>query len=181
MVAVCRHLGWNVRGYRDEKHPVQQWIKAIVSEFCGVPERDLGVGGDGCGAPTFAMPLRSLATGYARLATGKGLTEDVGVAARRARDAMRSEPYLISGTGGFDTYVMEAGDLIAKSGADGVWAAGSESGFGIAIKMTDGAQRAVAPLAANLLDRLGERSGMEIPPIRDLHGAVVGEIVVLKA
>ncbi|MGI8650946.1 MAG: asparaginase [Rubrobacter sp.] len=180
MLAVCRHLGWDAKGYRDQHHPLQGWIKAIISEVCDTPEREMPTAGDGCGAPAFALPLRSLATGFARLATGDGLPEDVGLAAKRIRDAMRAEPHLVAGTGNTDTRVMETSNLVAKRGADGVWTAGSESGWGLALKVTDGAERAVAPLVKDVLARLDESPGIEVPPVRDLHGHAVGEMVVLK-
>ncbi|AHY46316.1 L-asparaginase II [Rubrobacter radiotolerans] len=183
MLVVCRHLGWRTEGYLERDHPLQEWIRALVAELCDISEKVLGFGTDGCGAPTYALPLRGLATGYARLATGKGVSPDVGRAATRLGDAMRREPYLVAGSGNLDTRVMQEarGSLVAKRGAEAVWAAGSETGRGLAIKVSDGSERAVAPVALALLGRLGQGTDIEVPPVRDLLGRAVGELVYLGA
>ncbi|WP_276129844.1 asparaginase [Rubrobacter indicoceani] len=181
MLAVCRHLGWKRAGYRRPEHPVQRWTRAIISGVSGASEQKIRVGLDGCGAPAFALPLRSLATSYARLATGSELPVDVGTALRRLRDAMQNRPYLVAGASNIDTTVMESSDLVAKRGADGVWCAGSgaDGGWGLALKVSDGADRAVAPAAKALLESLGESPRLPLPPVTDLHGETAGEMVRL--
>jgi L-asparaginase II len=86
---------------------------------------------------------------------------------------------MVAGTGRFDTEVMGATDLVCKSGAEGVFAAGSAGGWGLAIKVSDGGGRAVRPAALAALGRRGvEGSGDGSPDgvKRDLHGEAVGEI-----
>ncbi len=179
MVVVCAHEGWDVGTYREPGHPLQVWIRALLAESCGMASEELVPGGDGCGAPAFAMPLKALATGFARLATGENLPDDMAEAATRLRDAMRSHPFTVSGTGGFDTEVMENTDLVAKGGADGVWAAGSGEGWGLAVKISDGAGRAVRPAAVAALRRKGIEFGGGSFPVCDLHGKEVGEMAPL--
>lgn len=180
MVAVCVHEGWDVGSYRKPEHPLQRWILSLIATACGVKEERIIVGGDGCGAPAFAMPLKSLATGFARLATGESLPDEIAAASLRLRDAMRNNPFMVSGTGGFDTRVMEKTDLVAKSGADGVWAAGRKEGWSIALKVSDGASRAVRPVVASVLKRRGIEVESSSPPVvRDLHGEEVGEMELL--
>lgn len=176
MLAVCVHEGWSTKGYRNPDHPLQRRVLEVLAVVCGVEPERTPVGGDGCGAPAFAMPVRSLATGFARLATGEGLPEEVAEAAIRVRDAMRGHPFMVSGTGRFDTDVMEKTDLVAKGGADGVWACGSEEGWGIALKISDGASRAVPPAASFVLGRRGVGEVGGSFPVRDLHGEEVGEM-----
>ncbi|MBA2376164.1 MAG: asparaginase [Rubrobacter sp.] len=142
MVAVCAHEGWDAGAYREPGHPLQVWIRSLLAKACGLSPEELIPGGDGCGAPAFAMPMKNFSTAFARLAMGENLPEDVARAAFRLRVAMRSHPFMVSGTGGFDTEVMENTDLVAKGGAGGVWAAGSGEGWGMAVKISDGAGRA---------------------------------------
>jgi L-asparaginase II len=124
------------------------------------------------------MPLKNLAVGFARLATGENLPDGLAGAARRIRGAMREHPYMVAGTGRLDTALMQATDLMAKSGAEGVFAAASPEGWGLALKISDGALRAVRPAA---LASLARRS-VEVPEIlepltvEDLHGVPVGRI-----
>jgi L-asparaginase II len=180
MLAVCVHAGWNLAGYRDPEGPIQKLIRDMVAKVCGVVSEDIRLAGDGCGVPVFAVPLENLALGFARLAAGghEDFPDDLNAAMRRVRAAMRAHPYMVAGTGRFDTTLMEATDLVAKSGAEGVFACGSPAGWGLALKASDGAGRAVAPAALAAL----VRRGVEVPPemarfpVNDLRGETVGEI-----
>jgi L-asparaginase II len=176
MLAVCAHEGWDTEGYRNPSHPLQLWILEIVARVCGLKTDEILLGGDGCGVPSFGTPLRSLATGFARLATGVR-PDDLAEAAAKVRRAMRDHPYMVAGTERFDTAVMRGTGLVCKSGAEIVFGAGSPDGWGLALKISDGGVRALRPAALAALSR----RGVEVPdepessPVRDLHGEVVGE------
>ena len=181
MLAVCVHEGWETGSYRDPDHPLQRWILEIIARFCGLEREEILSGGDGCGVPAFGMPLENLATGFARLATGENLPDDLTEAAGRVRRVMREHPYMVAGTGRFDTAVMSSTGLVSKSGAEAVFCAGSPEGWGLALKISDGAGRALRPAALTIL----ARRGVDVPgepetrPVRDLHGETVGRIVPL--
>ena len=176
MLAVCAHERYATGGYRDPGHPLQRRVLALLCEVCGLDEDEVLISGDNCGVPAFAVPLRSLATGFARISTGEGLSDELAGAALRIRDAMLDHPFLVAGTERLDTELMEATALLVKSGAEAVLAVGSPEGWGMALKVSDGAGRAVRPAAlAALLGR-----GVEVPfgdlEGRGLHGEVVGAI-----
>ncbi len=180
MLALCVYEGWSPKDYRKPEHPAQRQILEVVSEVCGPSVDDILLGGDGCGVPSFAMPLRSLATGFARLAKGEKLPADLAEACGRIRRCMRENPHLVSGTGRFDTSLMESTDLLVKGGAEGVFACGSPEGWGIALKVTDGASRAVRPAVLSMLHRRGVSLSEKIESkLLDLHGEVVGEVFPL--
>ena len=177
MLAVCAHEGLDTGGYRNPGHPLQRRILELVAEVCGLGEDEALVAGDDCGVPAFALPLKNLATGFARLATGEEISDEIAGAAMRLGRAMREDPFMVAGTGRFDTGVMGATDLVCKGGAEGVFAAGSAGGWGLAIKVSDGGGRAVRPAAVAALGRQGvEIVTNEAEPRRDLHGGAVGEI-----
>ncbi|MDP8901545.1 MAG: asparaginase [Actinomycetota bacterium] len=177
MLAVCAHEGLATGGYRNPGHPLQRRILELVVRVCALRDDEPLVAGDDCGVPTFALPLKGLATGFARLATGEELPDEVAGAAARLGRAMRAHPFLVAGTGRFDTEVMGGTDLVCKSGAEGVFAAGSAEGWGLAVKVSDGGGRAVRPAAVAALGRRGvEVPGDGASPKHDLHGPVVGEI-----
>jgi L-asparaginase II len=179
MLAVCAHEGLDIGGYRRPDHPLQRRILEILIQVCGLREDEVLVAGDDCGVPTFALPLRNLATGFARFATGEGLSEEMAGAAERLRRAMRAEPFLVAGTGRLDTEVMGRTDLVCKSGAEALFAAASREGWGLALKVSDGGGGAVRPAALAALGRR-EVDVLGDEPIdvqkRDLHGELVGEI-----
>ena len=179
MLAVCAHEGWETDSYRNPDHPLQRWILEIVCRFCGLKSDEIVLGGDGCGVPAFGMPLRNLATGFARLATGDNLPVELAEAAEKVRRAMREHPFMVAGTERFDTLVMGGTDLVSKSGAEAVYGAGSPEGWGLALKISDGRERALRPAALTIL----ARRGVEVPgaspsrTVRDLHGEAVGTVV----
>jgi L-asparaginase II len=134
------------------------------------------VAGDNCGVPAFALPLRSFATGLARLATGNGLPDELAHAALRVRVAMREHPFMVAGTGRFDTELMESTDLLVKGGAEAVLAVASQEGWGMALKISDGAVRAARPAALAALGGMGVEVPEAVSDVRSLHGEKVGEI-----
>jgi L-asparaginase II len=94
-----------------------------------------------CCRDSFAIPLRQLAHGFARIATGVGLSPGHAQAAKRLRQAVANAPYFVAGSGRFDTRVMERlGERVfCKVGAEGVYCAAlPEAGLGVAIKLDDG-------------------------------------------
>ena len=98
-------------------------------------------------APTAArsrptrIPLRQLALAFARFGTGVGLRAGQARAARRLRAAVAAAPFMVAGTGRFDTRVMQRlGERVfCKVGAEGMYCAAlPERGLGVAIKIDDG-------------------------------------------
>ncbi len=180
MLALCAYEGWNLRRYRNPGHPLQRTILKTVAEVCALEPDEVLLGGDGCGVPAFAMPLRNLSTGFARLATGEHLTDELAEGCRRIREAILANPYTVAGTGRFDTQLMRDTTLVVKSGAEGVFACGSGGsgeGWGMAVKVSDGAGRAMRPIVHATLSRRGvQASDPGSAVVRDLHGEAVGRI-----
>ena len=166
MLATCAANGWDLATYRDPDHPLQQVVRRTVAELTGGPVAATAV--DGCGAPLFATSLRGLARAFAALATS------------RVADAMRAHPDLVGGAGRDVTAVMRAvPGLVAKDGAEGVYAAALPDGRAAVVKVEDGAGRARGPLLAHALERLGVQPGLTVS-LRDVpvlgHGRPVGEV-----
>lgn len=170
MLTTAVHLGEPTAGYIGREHPVQRRVAAAMAEICGATLADFGV--DGCGIPTFALPLRGLALGMARLPERP--------AGRRIVQAMIAEPYMVAGQGRACTELMQAaGDAVAlKTGAEGVYmAALPAKGLGLALKARDGAGRAAEVAVAELLTRLGALpGGFSRRPLRNVRGLAVGEL-----
>ena len=129
------------RGYIQPDHPVMREVSAALQATTGYDLTHAARGVDGCSIPTYAIPLRHLALAFARLGTGAGLSPDHVRAARRLRHAVARAPFMVAGTGRFDTRIMERlGERVfCKVGAEGVFCAAlPERGLGVAIKMDDG-------------------------------------------
>ena len=175
--------GWPVEGYEAAGHPVQRHVKAALEDVCGVRLDDAEAGVDGCSIPAYALPLASLARGFARLATGRGLAPKRAQAARRLLDAMAAHPFHVAGTGRFDTRAMGllAGRAVAKTGAEGVYCAAiPQAGLGIALKIDDGATRAaevaVATLLARFVETPPEFDALRRPVLTNWRGMQVGAL-----
>jgi L-asparaginase II len=130
-----------VRGYVGAEHPVMREVTAALQVATGYDLTNTPRGTDGCSIPTYAVPLRHLAHAFARVGTGLGLSDDHATAAKRLRAAVAKAPFMVAGTGRFDTRVMERlGERVfCKVGAEGVFCAALPSlGLGVAIKIDDG-------------------------------------------
>jgi L-asparaginase II len=148
MLRTCLVNGWPVSGYLAPSHPLQRALAATVSELSGEPIATTGV--DGCGAPLFAISLTGLATAFARIARATTGPES------RVAEAMRTHPELVAGDGRSATRLMQGiGGLIAKDGAEGVFAAALPDGGAVACKIVDGSSRAADRVVVQGLRRLG--------------------------
>lgn len=190
-LAWCRLHGQPMAGYVDPGHPLQHAIRTALADALHVADHALPRGIDGCSAPNYALPLAQLAHLYARLAQGERDAK-LGAAFGMLFDAMTARPDLVSGEGRTDLAWMNAGagDWVAKIGADAVQAIGIRSeGIGIAVKIADGASRALHTATYSVLDQLGlldatrrallERFGE--PGIRNARGILAGTIRPLFA
>jgi L-asparaginase II len=182
MLLACVRSSWDRSTYLRPSHPLQRRVHKAVLAAADLDEVDVGV--DGCGVPVHGMPLRSMATLFARLSRPERLNALEPFAAR-ATEAMLVEPYLVGGRGRLDTDVMRTtGDVVAKEGAEAlVCAAVLPSGLGIAIKVADGGWRATAPALLKVLtdvDALASEDQEALdqhahPPVKG-GGRVVGEM-----
>jgi L-asparaginase II len=157
MLAFCVQCGHSKADYLAYDHPLQQAIRRAVACFTGVAEERLVAGIDGCSAPNYAVPLASLATAFARLASAE-VDADYGLAPRTLANAMIAHPEMVSGEHRSDLALMQAGrgDWVTKIGAEGVQAVGIRSqGIGIAIKVADGQKRGLYPAVVAVLEALG--------------------------
>jgi L-asparaginase II len=156
MLALARRLGVDPHGYTAREHQVQRTIARTISEICGIDVDELPCGIDGCSVPTWAIPLRKLALGFARFGSGEGVSEARKAASRRIIAAVRAHPFMVAGTDRFCTRLMErVPRAFVKTGAEGVFcAAVPHAGLGLALKCDDGAHRASETLMAALLASL---------------------------
>lgn len=186
-LCTCVHSGIAHRGYVKAGHELQEMVRdamqSVTGAIHGADERAT----DGCSIPTYAVPLRSFALGFARMATTNGFGPERAKAAKRLLAACMAEPFFVAGTGREDVALMEAapGRIFAKGGAEGVHCAAiPELGLGIALKCDDGAHRAseamIAAVLAKLL-RADEALAAKLielanAPIQSRIGAKVGSL-----
>jgi L-asparaginase II len=177
MLATCVLNGWDPAAYRHPEHPLQRVITETIVEMSGEPVVAVTV--DRCGAPHHAYAIAGLARAFGRIAAAPD-----GTAEARVTTAIRAEPLYLGGTRRDVTQlVREAPGLIAKDGAESVYAVGLADGRGVAVKIADGYPRAKAVVLAAVLRRLGvDAAGalddLSFAPVLG-HGDPVGGIVAV--
>lgn len=187
MLSVARALGVDTHDYVTRNHPVQVAVRRAIETVVGGQLSEDRCGTDGCSIPTWAAPLSGFAQGFARMATGERLPDDLARAAHRIFDAATSHPLLVAGTGHLDTLVMEAfgGRVMQKGGAEGVQCGAiRDKGWGYALKIDDGNMLASQTLVANLLLQFADpdeaqRAVLEKfarQTIKNVRGLDVGEM-----
>jgi L-asparaginase II len=176
-LARCVAERWRLHDYLDAAHPLQLSMRAEVVGATGADATGDAV--DGCGMRTFALPLWRLALAFGRLAAGELGPEGDDIAR-----AMRAHPTLIAYDGAIDTELMAGEEgVVAKIGAEGLLCVGLADGRGLALKVLDGAQRAVDPAAVwaaravlGLRADTPELAALDAPPILNSRGEVVGRL-----
>ena len=140
--------GADTATYLDPAHPVQRAIEDALADLVG--ETPQGPAVDGCGAPLWALSLTGLARSFGRLAASADPVE------RRVADAIRAHPAYVSGTRRDERALHEGlPGVVAKAGAESVYAVGLPDGRGVALKIDDGSTRGRAVAMAGVLLRLG--------------------------
>ncbi len=186
-LCACCHSGIDHRGYSGAGHWLQKQVRDAMEALTGAAHDEAHCGIDGCSIPTYAVPLGSLAHGFARMATGNGLAPERAKAAKRLFAACMAEPFFVAGTERADTRLMgiAPGRIFVKVGAEGVYcAAVPELGLGIALKCDDGAVRAAEVMIAAVLadlfrddhdiaKKLQEQAN---PTMKNWNGMTVGSL-----
>ncbi len=165
MVATCLGNGWPTEGYLDPDHPLQRALTDRITALAGEVTH---IGIDGCGAPAHVLSLVGLCRGFSTLAGEQG----------PVWSAMTTHPDLIAGDRRDATRLMRlVPGLMAKDGAEGVFAAALPDGRAAAVKIADGAARAAGIVLAAALRTVGvdvDPSELGQPILG--HGEPVGRV-----
>jgi len=182
MLTLAKMLGHPLENYRAPDHPIQQIIRKTVTEMCGLAADEMAVAIDGCGAPIFGMPLRNMATAYARLANPGDLPWARAEACVEITASMQAHPEMV---GGPDWSALTGDKIVAKSGASGCYCAGVlAKNAGFAMKIDDGSAVASLPACFEMLKRHSYVTEEEHRRFLDQHslevrnraGELVGEL-----
>ena len=166
--------GWPIDAtYLETDHPLQQAITATIDDVAGEPHSHIGV--DGCGSPAHVISLLGLARAFRAIAVG-----DAGIAGNSVYECMTMHPDMVGGDDRDVTkFMRNVPGLMAKDGADGVFAAALPDGRAVALKIADGGNRARPPVMLAALRALGvDTSAVEPLVVESIlgHGRRVGEV-----
>lgn len=157
MAATCAINGWSVQGYLDPSHPLQQLVARTVKDLTG--EEAAAVSTDGCGTPLFALTLTGMARAFGRIARAAA-NDDGALDSTNAEAAvglaMQRHPHMVAGEARDVTELMrQLPGAVAKDGFEGVQLVGLADGSAVAVKISDGGDRARMPATVRLLEALG--------------------------
>lgn len=182
MLAYAKMLGLPIKDYLNPHHPIQKDILQTFAEICALAQDQIAIGIYGCSAPIFSIPLYNAALAYARLCDpvrGNVTPEPRIQACHTIIQAMTAHPVMVSGSGHFDTSLMEItrGHIISKGGAEGYQGMGLIPGalgadspaLGIALKIADGntKSRARCAVSIEVLRQLGALSEDELDALAE--------------
>ncbi len=174
MLATCVEAGWPTETYLEPSHPLQLRIRETIADLTGDEPEVQTV--DGCGAPLFSCTLAGLARAFGRIASS---SDPVLVTVARS---MNRHSEMVGGEGRDVTRLMAAlPGVVAKDGAEGVYAVGLPDGRGVALKVLDGSQRPRPVVMSAVLARIGVVHPVldEIGHVPVLgHGRPVGTVEV---
>jgi L-asparaginase II len=182
MLALSKVLDTPADNYLDNDHPVQKMIFEKIKLYSEKNKVPIAV--DGCGAPTFFLPLKNIAIMYRKLMDGSDPY------LQKISHIMCLHPELIGGRDNFDTDFISAlgGKAISKFGAEGVRGIGVQTqegnSVGIAIKVLSGKKTASASMAIAIIkhlklineESLEKLSDYYIPAVKNHIGTEVGKI-----
>lgn len=179
-LTACLGEGWPTLGYTSYDHPLQAKVREYLGEFFGqnMDARPWGI--DGCGIPTYSLPLKSVALAMARIAESKKLGSQIHEAVGALNGAIAARPELIGGSESFSSKVVahSEGRVFAKMGAEGVYGVWiPRDGLGIAVKCEDGATRGAEVALASILGELGHPLSFFQSDIQRWSGEIVGQLV----
>jgi L-asparaginase II len=186
-LCVACAMGVDHADYWRPEHPVQRHVRAVIEDLTGGVLAQDAFAIDGCSVPTWAVPLKNLARGFAKFGSGHGLAPARAKAAARLRRACAEKPWFVAGTGRFCTEIMQlfGQRVFVKTGAEGVYCGAlPELGLGIAVKCDDGAARAAQAIMAAVIARFlplddATRAAFEPhshPSLHNWNGIEVGAI-----
>jgi L-asparaginase II len=191
-LCLARAIGVDLADYWRPEHPVQRAVRGVLEDFTGAALGEAYCAIDGCSVPTWAVPLRNLAHGFAKFGIGRGVSAERSRGAARLRQACAAAPWFVAGTGRFCTEIMQlvGQRVFVKTGAEGVYCAAlPQQELGIAIKCDDGSSRAAQAIMAAVIARFlplaaSERAALErfVSPVqRNWNGFEIGQIRITDA
>jgi L-asparaginase II len=180
MLSTCVFKNWPL-DYEHYNHPLQIEIRKKLTQWSNYDFETTDWATDGCGIPTYFIPLHVLATLCEELIEPKKMNYQF---VDLFWKSILAHPEMISGTDGICTKILKIteGNVFAKVGAEGVYiAVDKKRKISISLKVEDGASRASEYAVCKLLYHTGsltEDQFKMLQPgiIKNWEGKSVGHI-----
>jgi len=180
MLLMCKLFGFSMNNYTSMTDDLQIFLFDYLSNIFDYKLEKVAI--DGCGLPIPYLDSKSVVDTAHKLGKGEGGESNTWM---RILNSMKENPYLVGGTGRFDSILMDESNkqLVAKEGAEGVIFLQSDNDTTI-IKSMDGSRRGVDLLAAHILRKQGLVGEFEFQEEKEIlynrQGQLVGRIKISK-
>ena len=180
MLLMCKFFGFSTDMYFDKNHKLQKLIFEYLSDILNTKIDDIAI--DGCSVPIPYLNSKVIVDSANKLAKGNGNNS---LAWNKITHAMKMNPYLVAGTGRFDSILMDKshGNLMAKVGAEGVIFLQSDEQT-IIMKALDGGRRGVDLLASHFVKESNLITDYEFEIEKEViynkQNELVGHIEIIK-
>ena len=154
MLLLCKLQNISIENYWEYDHPIQQLLINAISKIINIDAKDLSIGVDGCGVPTYNIELIQLAHAYYALSdpTNSPFCEYLELVGK----SMMAEPFMVGGSDRLDSDLMQHEPVIAKVGSEGIYCVSiPDKKMSIAIKIESGSEEAACCAAVEMLKKLG--------------------------
>ncbi|MDX1921268.1 MAG: asparaginase [Candidatus Caenarcaniphilales bacterium] len=173
MVITCKLMNWDSKNYFSPSHPLQNEILRTVAELCELPTSSIEVAVDGCGVPSFSLPVRNILLGF-----GKFNLASQSANILKITNAMLSEAFFVSGSGRLDYEITKAFEnkLVSKSGACGLTLISflDKPDSALMLKLYDSEEKVRALLIKEIIEKHGyiinSQAKLFRREIQNLHG-----------
>ena len=185
-ISTALMLKMDVKKYTDSFHPIQELQKKTMTEIFSMAFSKLPHGGDGCGIPTFGIPLIKLAIGMNYL-NRKDISTPHLLAAQRILTAIKNHPEYVSGENELSAEICQdtRGKCLLKTGADGIYTGlVPEKSISFAVKSIDGHSPSTELMCLEIFkkwgglfpDELELLNKLMITDVLDSRGVKVGQV-----
>ena len=187
MISRCLVDGMNIKEYLqfDNHHQIQ--ILEVLENLFEAKIENLTR--DGCHAPMFSIPLKSLALAALKVSHYEKLIPQYSLAVEKSLKSVTQHPFLTAGQNQFDSNIIKVtkGRIYFKRGAEGIgFIVDRKNKIGGAIKIEDGNMRALPIATLALLKQLKLINQKELSllkkwsdiPILNCNKFEVGKIIV---
>ena len=163
MLCACKKNNWSLKNYLNKNHPIQKLVLKNIKTLSEAKKIYTAI--DGCGVPTFSIPIINIAKMFSNL------TKDKNHEYYKVVRAMQKYPYFMGGENRLDSEIIKAsnGKLISKVGAEGIVIA-AFNGNCTVVKIADGSQTARSIVMLKLLLKLKwlKESDIKGSPLKDI-------------
>ncbi|WP_099159481.1 asparaginase [Virgibacillus ndiopensis] len=188
-LAYAKEKGYELNGYEEIGHLLQQEILRYVAELSETPTEQIHTSVDGCGVPVHAVPLKNMAISFLKFVAPEQIKDvKIASAVNEIGRVMNEQPEIVASHNFICTALLEDANIIAKGGAQGVYClALKEEKISIALKVLSGSELVWPVLVAEILKELNYSNTETIDrllqirskEIKNDNGKIIGETKIL--